>query len=334
MVESAQGAGFASLLRIQADHCARLGSPLYAELLRRSAEDAESGGPVARVLSGHEGDPPRSMLALRLMGSVHRRVLEGAVPAMTWPAFRRALTEDAEAIRGLLDRPVQTNEVGRCGALLPGFLAVSASTGLPLRLLEVGASAGLNLRWDRYRYEAGGFRWGDAEARVRIEFELSGSSPQARPVAVIARDGCDHSPIDPLSREGRLTLQSFVWPDQVARMRRLRSALALAEEVPARVEEATALAWIEDRLAEPLEGAATVVFHSIVMQYLPEGERREFERCVGEAGARAEDAAPLAWLRMEPAGRMAEVRLTLWPGGEERLLGQVGYHGDPVRLLV
>ncbi len=332
MVEAARAVGLPSLLRIQAGHCARLGSSLYADLLTRAAEDAESGGPVTKVLSGHEGDPASSMLALRLMGALHRRLLEGAVPEMTWPAIHRALETDAAAIRGLLESPVQTNEVGRCGALLPGFLAVAESTGLPLRLLEVGASAGLNLRWDRYRYETAGFRWGDAEARVRIEFELSERFPPACPVAVIEREGCDRSPIDPLSEEGRLTLQSFVWPDQVGRMRRLRSALALAEEVPARVEEAPALAWIEERLAEPCEGAATVVFHSIVMQYLLEEEHRKFERYLREVGARTEGGAPLAWLRMEPAGEMAEVRLTLWPGGEERLLARVGYHGDPVLL--
>src|SRR4051794_7434644 len=144
----------AGLLLTQAAHCARLGSPLYADLLGRAAGDAEEGGPVAQVLQGHEDDPPDSMLALRLLGAVHRRVLEGAAPEMGWPAFCQALIDDAAAIRELLDRPVQTNEVGRCAALLPGFLA-TARLGLPLRLLEVGASAGLNLRWDRYRYEAG-----------------------------------------------------------------------------------------------------------------------------------------------------------------------------------
>ena len=163
----------AAALLTQAGHCARLGSPFYADLLGRAAVDVEEGGPAARVLRGHENDPPGSMLALRLMGAVRRRVLEGALRDMEWPSFRRALADDAEAIRRLLERPVQTNEVGRCAALLPGFLEAAAA-GLPLRLLEVGASAGLNLRWDRYRYEAGDFAWGDPAAPVRIGFELEG----------------------------------------------------------------------------------------------------------------------------------------------------------------
>ena len=322
----------AARLRVQAGHCGRLGSPFYADLLERAAGDAEAGGPVAEVLRGHEADPPNSMLALRLLGAVRRRVLEGALPDMGWPAFSRALVEDAEAIRGLLRRPVQTNEIGRCAALLPGFL-LSAGLGLPLRLLEVGASAGLNLRWDRYRYEANGFNWGDPESPLRIEFESNGEMPAAGAVEVAERRGCDRRPLDGLTQEERLTLESFVWPDQVKRLERLRAALALAAEPRVEVEAAGAAAWVVERLAGPRPGLTTVVFHSIVIQYLPEEERRQFERQLLAAGGKATDAAPLAWLRMEPAGEMAEVRLTIWPDGEERLLARVGYHGDPVQLL-
>jgi hypothetical protein len=323
----------ATRLRTQASHCARLGSPFYSGLLELAAADAEAGGPVAQVLRGHESDPPDSMLALRLLGAVRRRVLEGALSDMEWPTFRQALADDAEAIRALLDRPVQTNEVGRCAALLPGFLAAAERTGLPLRLLEVGASAGLNLRWDRYGYEADRFTWGDLDSPVRIEFELSGEVPGAPPVEVAERRGCDSSPIDPCSEEGRLTLEAFVWPDQVARLRRLRAALDAAEQLPIEVERASAAGWIDDRIGEAREGATTVLFHSIVMQYLPDAERIEFERIVRAAGEAADESSPLAWLRMEPAGERAEVRLTYWPGGEDRLLARVGYHGDPVQLL-
>ncbi|HEY6145265.1 MAG TPA: DUF2332 domain-containing protein [Solirubrobacterales bacterium] len=348
----------AAALRTQAGHCARLGSPLYAELLERAAADAAEGGPVAEVLRGHEGDPPDSMLALRLMGSVHRRVLEGALPDLgdryphsgvpyvrigdkrntadgvgVWAAFQQALVEDVEAIRALLDRPVQTNEVGRCAALLPGFFAVSGATELPLRLLEVGSSAGLNLRWDRYRYETPGFAWGDPGSPVRIGFRLEGEAPPAPTVEIAERRGCDLRPVDPSTEEGQLTLLSFVWADQTERLDRLRAALAAAADLPVAVDRAGAAEWVAGQLADPVEGAATLAFHSIVMQYLPEDERLSFERAILAAAEAATEAAPLAWLRMEPAGERAEVRLTCWPGGEERPLARVGYHGDPVQLL-
>jgi hypothetical protein len=44
--------------------------------------------------------------------------------------------------------------------LIGGFLRVAAMTRRPLRLLEVGSSAGLNLRWDHYRYEGATERGG------------------------------------------------------------------------------------------------------------------------------------------------------------------------------
>jgi hypothetical protein len=127
-----------------------------------------SADAVYGVLRGHEDDPGPSVLALRLMGAVHRLVLRGDAPRLAvhypsaggrpgdaWPPFAGILREHCDELRALVEHPVQTNEPGRCAALLGGFLEVARTTGLPLRLLEVGASAGLNLRFDRYRDELG-----------------------------------------------------------------------------------------------------------------------------------------------------------------------------------
>jgi hypothetical protein len=334
------------LLRFQSAACGYVGSPLYEDLLARAAEDYERGGPTLRVLAGHEDDPKDSALALRLMGAVHRLVLTGRAPDLaeryaagdgdgerTWEVFRQTLEERLEELRPLVERPVQTNEVGRCAALLPGFLDVAARTGRPLRLLEVGASAGLNLGWSEYRYEADGFAWGPPSSALRIDFELvGGAGLAAGPATVAERAGCDASPVDPGSEEGRLTLLSYAWPDQPARMERLRAALEIAAARPAAVERGGAVEWAAGRLAEPAPGRATVLFHSIVMQYLSEDERDAFTRVVREAGARASEDTPLAWLRMEPDGERAAVRLATWPGEEDRLLAHAGYHGTPVEL--
>src|ERR1700712_1946607 len=111
----------------QARACEVLGSPMYAGLLGRLVVDLEEGGPTRDVLVGHEDDPGPSALALRLLGSVHRLVLErraGALAAYypsvggTWDdaagsaAFVQLLEDQREAVREWLDRPPQTNEVG------------------------------------------------------------------------------------------------------------------------------------------------------------------------------------------------------------------------------
>ncbi len=342
--DRAAAAALAEMLRVQAGHCERLDSPLYADLLERAAVDVEQGGPAWEALRGHEDDPPGSLPALRLLGTAHRLALEGRAPELAaayeagdtdaaWAAFRALLGAERDELRLGMKRPIQTNEVGRCAALLPGFLTVAAETGLPLRLLEVGTSAGLNLRWDRYCYEAGEFSWGEASSPLRLKFELSGGPLPDPQVRVSERRGCDAAPLDPTTEEGRLTLLAYLWPDQVERRRRMLAALEVVGDVPVEVERASAAAWIVEQLREPRAGAATVVFHSIVLQYLSKEERDDFVGTIVAAGGRATAEAPLAWLRMEAAGNHADLHLTIWPGGEERHLARVGYHGTPVELL-
>jgi hypothetical protein len=348
----------AAHLRFQAEACATLGSPLYAGLLGRAADDVLARGPSWDVLRDDPLDPYASALGLRLMGAVHRLVLRDEAPALAasyggggadaeaaWAAFHAVLESRSEVLRELVRLPVQTNEVGRCAALLPALAAFAEEAGLPLRLLEPGASAGLNLNWDRYRYRAcghdgpgssAGFAWGPADSPVRIDFELrdgvEGRLDALSRVEIASREGCDASPVDPATADGRLTLLAYVWPDQEDRVRRLRGALEVAASAPCRVEREDAAGWVERRLAEPAADRATLVFHSIVGQYLGERGLASFERHVREAGARASRSAPLGWLRMEPAGERAEVRLATWPGGEDRLIARAGYHGTPVAL--
>jgi hypothetical protein len=333
------------LLRFQANACNYLGSPLYRDLLYRAAENVQAGGPVWEVLRGHQNDPEGSALVLRMMGAVHRLVLAGDLPELaalyadpdrdvdaTWRAFATTLEAHAGELRRLTQLPVQTNEVGRCAALLPGFLAVARATGLPLRLLELGSSAGLNLRWDRYRYRSAGFAWGPRDSPLTIEFDSLGAPPPDAAASVAERRGCDPSPVDPATEEGRRTLLAYIWPDQRHRVERALAAIEVARETPVRVDRAAAVEWLGERLAETRPGLATVVFHSIVIQYLTEAERSVLTALLTVAGKRADPQAPLAWLRMEPAGERADLRLTTWPGGEERRLGSAGYHGDPVEL--
>jgi hypothetical protein len=324
----------AGRLRFQAQGCAQLGSPFYASLLEFAAVDLEAGGPVWDVLDGYESEHEWAALALRLMGAVHRLVLNETVPELAphypsvggdgdasaaWPLFRQALTDHGAEIGRLTARGCQTNEVGRSAALLGGFLEVAHRTGLPLRVLELGASAGLNLRWDRYRYESPRGAWGDANSPVRFDHAFEFPPPLNRSAEVVERKGCDLDPVDPTSEEGALTLRSFIWADQLGRLSLLDGAIKLAADVPAEVERMDAASFLERELATPRDGMATVVYHSVFMQYVASEHRERIKRAI--------ENAPVHYLTMEPYEATFEVRL----GGE--LFGTSGPHGTHVRWL-
>jgi hypothetical protein len=126
---------------------------------------------------------------------------------------------------------------------------------------------------------------------------------------------------------------SFVWPDQHDRLARLEAAIEVARRVPAAVDERRAADWLADRLARPASGRATVVVHSIVVQYLEPDEGARMEAVLAEAAAEAHADAPLARLSFEPAGEWAEVRLARHPPGTDERIAWSGFHGRPVRWL-
>ncbi len=333
------------VVAFQAAACAQSSSPLYGRILDAVVADLRSGGVCAELLTGRGDDPVGSALALRFLGAVHRIVLDGRAPELAafypsaggvdegdpGPAFLRTVDGHRDEVSRRIDDGVQTNEVGRSAVLVGGYAAVARQTELPLRVLEVGASAGLNLRWDHFAYDTGRGVAGVPDSPVRFENVWEGEPPELPATFEVAeRLGCDRNPLDATTPEGRRTLMAYVWPDQTHRLARLEAAIEVARRVPAAVEQADAPDWVDARLAELAPGLATVVVHSIVLQYLSRPARERFRDAVASAGERATDRAPLAWLRMEPGGDRAEVRLTTWPGGHDRVLGTAGYHGSPV----
>jgi hypothetical protein len=271
------------------------------------------------------------------MAAVHRLVLEDRAPGLArhypsaggemagdaWLPFLETVADNRDLLSQYLTLPVQTNEVGRSAALLGGFLLAARHTGLPLRLLELGASAGLNLLWDRYRYVSGDAGWGDPASPVSFfDVFTEGHPPFDVQASVAERRGCDLAPLDPRSEGDRLTLMSYVWADQKARFHRLERAIELAQRTPVQVDRADAPKWLADRLAVPAEGVASIVFHSMVMLHLDWKTRRAVRKVIEGAGGRATLAAPLGWLRMERGSDAVEVRLTTWPGAADRLIAR------------
>ena len=345
-----QPAGLLDTIEFQRFGCVQNGSHLYGDVLDAVHRDVSGAGPCADVLRPHAAAPFADAIVLRFLGGVHRLVLEGRAPELAehypsaggephpgvGPAFVATVAAHQVTLARRMHDGVQTNEVGRSASLLGGFLAAATiGGGLPLRILEVGASAGLNLRFDGYRYESGLDSFGPADSPLRFvdPWAAGGSTPLPGSCTVLERRGCDIAPIDPTTADGRLTLRSYVWPDQSARFERLDSALEVAGLVPAPVDRAEAGPWLRARLADPVPGVVTVVVHSIMFQYLSRLQQRELLEVTEEAGQCSSPDAPFAWLRMEPGGEHAEIRLTTWPGRATRLLATSTYHGPPVRWV-
>ena len=110
--------------------------------------------------------------------------------------------------------------------------------------------------------------------------------------------------------------------------------MAIARAAKVKVVQTDAAEWIDKRLTERRSGAASVVFHSIVWQYLPAETKAGIEASLSRAGAAATADAPLAWLRLEPNGPGDPyLKLTLWPGGQTRTLARAHFHGASVNWL-
>jgi hypothetical protein len=250
-----------------------------------------------------------------------------------WPAAERACGAHLAELRELLTRPVQTNEVGRAAALYGALMLIDG----PIRLLEIGSSAGLNLRCDAFAYELGDQVLGDPDSPVRLVQPWQGHHPTGLP-EILVRKGCDPAPVDVLTPEGRTTLTSYVWADQLDRLGRLRAAMSVAERIPAVVERAGALEFLSRELAELPDGMTTVVWHSLVWQYVDPAERTAVDELLSRAGASATCTARLARVSLEPT-RIGggpwtfQVHVQLWPGGRRAHVADALGHGPPVTWL-
>jgi hypothetical protein len=322
---------------------------MYRELLYRIAADVDHDGVFSDVLAGHEDDPGPSTLALRLAGALHWLVLGGAVPALNlyypsvggswdadeaWPIVVECARTHVAALRDRLGQPPQTNEIGRSSALVGGLLQLERT--LPIRLREIGASAGLNLRADHFTFsDDAGRTFGDPTALVRISGAWSGRPLDlSTRLDIVERIGCDVSPVDASTADGERTLLSYVWADQAERLARLRGAVSIARAVSAEVRPEDAMTFVDQ--LDLVNNTTTVLWHSVTWQYLSRDDRAAITERLAVVGASASGRRRFAHLFMEPWRRTPTdeheflVMLTTWPGGERRVLGTAAPHGVPV----
>jgi hypothetical protein len=321
---------------------------LYGALLAEMADDWEVGGVTREIFDGWQDAPARQFPQLRMLAGLFRIVLRGDAPQLegfypalggdldhhdAWAVVRPVLGAHVDELQESLREAPQTNEPARTVALLVGLAEAVRRTGLRrVRLLEPGASAGLGLLVDQYRFVGDGWAAGPVDSRLVVErCAAAGFAPEA--VDVVDRRGCDVAPVDAASDEGSAYLTSFVWPWQLDRHARLAAALQVAREHPVAVDRAPASTWVAERLADVVDDdVLTVVWHSVTRLYWPTEETSAMTAAVDEARARI----PLVHVAMEHGwpepGSGDDPGLPLVTVDDD-VLATCDHHGPPLRLL-
>jgi len=263
-------------------------SPLYHALALAAAGDRDLLLLAAAV---QPGQPPANML----LGAVHLLLLRApdhelaaffpdltatpGAPAAAVPAFRAFCIAHAGEIDAVLrSRLVQTNELRRCAYLLPAFSHVANCAQAPLALVEVGASAGLNLLFDRYayRYRLGGLALeaGDPASPVTIDTSCTvrAGAPLPLDIPDIAqRVGIDLNPVALADDEAYAWLRALIWPEHIDRAARLAQARRLWLRAPPRLVRGDAVARLPAVLDGVPEEAVPVIYHTHVLnQFTPD----------------------------------------------------------------
>ncbi|MCH2066177.1 DUF2332 domain-containing protein [Shimia sp.] len=323
----------------QAESCEALDSPFMGQLLRLLATHWPEDTALAAKCATFEGDisPKGHSLPLRIAGGLHALVLQGKDEDLTavYPpnksegadlqnAVLTALrTHDAFLTDWITHAP-QTNEVRRAAVLIATAHLLADRFGLPIKLSELGASAGLNLMFDQFHLDVGeGY---GPHSTVALSPDWTGPLPPQASVTISNRRGVDLNPLNSANAEDALRLQSYLWADQEERLHRTQAAIALNT---AGLDQDDAISWLDHRLSAPNVGELHMVYSTVAWQYFPEKRQNHGTALMEAAGEKATEAAPLAWLSYEaddiPHG--AALTLRLWPGNHTIPLGRADFHG-------
>lgn len=243
----------------------------------------------------------------------------------------------------------QTNDVRRTAALVLALQTIARSDATGLRLIEVGASAGLNLLYEQYGYHLGSMAVGNHRSGVdvrisvdhRIESRIENFLPRSTSVV-----GIDLAPIDVFDDNEVRWLRSFVWPELSDDVDRLMAAIAVARASPPEVIKGDAVDLAPHLLQQTPDGEVPVVFHSTLLTYLDRNQRAAFIQVLTDFGM----ARPLVWIALESPGLLADqmdlrlprsadssfvLTVASWQDGNREMvpLAQVDSYGRWIRSL-
>jgi hypothetical protein len=258
------------------------GSPLYSHLMEVIAEDEN----LMAVLNRIEHKPQPNVLLAGVQSLLMRHPTEplaGFYPNLVDdPApvtdvdrtFREFVLEHEEKLVEIgRTRHTQTNEAGRCSALLPAIWETGLSR---FHLIDLGASAGLNLALDRYRYRWDGLEWGP-ESPVTLQCAIRGRIPDPQEIEPLSRIGLDLNPLDPSDPDDRQWLEALIWPEQEDRRRRLHAALGIHRGLDVDLIAGDATETLGMALERLPGDDPVVVMHSFALNQFSDDQRSRVE---------------------------------------------------------
>jgi hypothetical protein len=318
-------------------------SPLYERIAEVVAHDQS-------VLDLVRASPPDAHLPPALLGAVHYLLLDGLDHPLAdvyggrsgadpGPLFLEVCHSHRAELSDLLAfRRVQTNDCGRSALIGPGLTWIAGRIDVPFTLIDVGASAGINLLCDRYRLDYGDHgTTGPDDSPVVVGCDvLAGRPPIAHRLPTpVRRVGIDRSPVDLADPADARWLLACVWPD-TGRLDRTEASIRLAQADLPTVLEGDAVEMLPSVLDRLEDGEAAVVVTSWAFAYFSLDQRVRFTELLAEASHRR----PVAWLSADGAGTVegiADPSLTDRSGATAHVLGAVLFdHGipDPTLLAV
>jgi hypothetical protein len=333
-----------------ADNVFHGASPLYEQVSREIAGDeeilaiaaaADPQQPIPVLFFGavqylllEPGDDPRPLLMYypSLSGDPNSPDRE---PYLTFREFCIDYRAEIEEI--ISTRRVQTNEVRRCTAWVPMFSSIAAQTGQPLALIELGASAGLNLLWDYYAYDYGDAgRVGDPGAPLVLTCEVRGDQPPPIPQVlpeIASRVGIDLYPVDVADPEQARWLRALIWAEHSHRARQYETAIEIVRDNPPQLIAGDILDLLPEALAYAAPDAAVCVYHSYVLNQFPEEAREELHNLLlNYSYERVIHRASIEWI---DGGDVPRLRYTWYANGEagDTLLANCDQHGAWIEWL-
>jgi hypothetical protein len=258
-----------------------------------------------------------------------------------FPYFRKFCLLHQDEIKRLLSGArLQTNEVTRCANLLPAFEIVSQRSGRqPLALIEMGASAGLNLNWPLFGYHYGQITTGDLASSVQIQCVLQGDilPPIPATLPLIAQcQGIELFPLDIHNEADVRWLRSCIWPEESERYRLLDAAISLAQSQPTRVSVGDASNLLPAILATIPQEETLCLWHSFALNQGPLHVKESIEQTLLQASK----TRPVYRVSLEvdtTKGGRPRLELFSYQGGtcsEGEWLANCAIHGENMEWLI